>query len=130
MHKRISAIRKHIGLSQREFGEKIGVSRDVISNLEYNRVKPKELLLKQISERYGVNKKWLSTGEGEMFDKEQPRNKKLEKAIALFADLQPEFQEYALEQIKQIAKLQSKRRSGTPNRDKKDASQERISHPK
>ena len=51
---RIKAIRESLKLSQREFGEKLGVSRDVISNIEYNRVPPKELLLRHICELYNV----------------------------------------------------------------------------
>ena len=110
MPSRIKAIREHLGLSQREFGEKLGVSRDVISNLEYNRVKPKELLIKHICELYSVNEKWLLSGTGDMFVKEQPYNKKLEEALAIFKELQPDFQDYALEQIKKLSELQSKGR--------------------
>ena len=35
MHNRIKMVRESLQLSQREFGEKLGVSRDVISNIEY-----------------------------------------------------------------------------------------------
>ncbi|KIL38674.1 transcriptional regulator [Gordoniibacillus kamchatkensis] len=110
MHDRIKAIREHLGLSQREFGEKLGVSRDVISNLEYNRVQPKELLLKHICELFSVNEKWLQTGEGDMFLDQKPHNKKLDEAIAIFKDLEPDFQDYALEQIRKLSELQAKRR--------------------
>ena len=34
MHNRIKMVRESLQLSQREFGEKLGVSRDVISNIE------------------------------------------------------------------------------------------------
>ena len=114
LHDRIKAVREHLGLSQREFGEKLGVSRDVISNLEYNRVQPKELLFKHICELYSVNEKWLQTGEGEMFIHAKRYNKKLEEAIAIFRELQPDFQDYALEQLRKLAELQVKR-LGTSN---------------
>ena len=55
MNNRIKLIREALQLSQREFGEKLGVSRDVISNIEYGRVKPKELLVRHICDLYGVN---------------------------------------------------------------------------
>ena len=58
MKDRIKAIRIALKLSQREFGERLGVSRDVISNLEYGRVQPKELLLRHICELYSVNEEW------------------------------------------------------------------------
>ena len=59
MSNRIKAVREAFKLSQREFGERLGVSRDVISNLEYDRVQPKELLLRHICQLYGVNEHCL-----------------------------------------------------------------------
>ncbi|MGP3783658.1 helix-turn-helix domain-containing protein [Paenibacillus sp. 1A_MP2] len=108
MHDRIKAIREALKMSQREFGERLGVSRDVISNLEYNRVPIKELMIKHICERYGVDERWLASGEGDMFLSEWQSNKKLDEAIAIFKELQPEFQDFALEQIRKLADLQAK----------------------
>ena len=44
MYDRIKAVREAYRLTQREFGERLGVSRDVISNLEYERVQPKDVV--------------------------------------------------------------------------------------
>lgn len=108
MSNRIKAIRKALKLSQREFGEKLGVSRDVISNIEYNRVPPKELLLRHICQLYNVNEHWLKTGEGEMFHDNPKEISKYEEALRIFKSLRPDFQDYALEQIKKLAELQTK----------------------
>ncbi len=108
MHNRIKAVRKALDLSQREFGERLGVSRDVISNIEYGRVQPRELLLRHICELYNVNENWLRSGEGAMFDEAAQLSKKTEKALTIFQQLRPEFQEYALEQIRMLAELQQK----------------------
>lgn len=108
MEERIKAIRESLRLSQREFGERLGVSRDVISNLEYGRVAPKELFLKHICDVYDVNEHWLISGEGEMFHPTPKTDKKLEEALAIFQTLRPEFQDYALEQIRLLAQLQDK----------------------
>lgn len=108
MHNRIKEARKALHLSQREFGEKLGVSRDVISNIEYSRVPPKPLLIKHICEVYHVNETWLRTGEGDMFVDPAASGSKAEEAIAIFQSLRPEFQEYALAQIRQLAQLQGK----------------------
>lgn len=64
---RIIEVRKALKLSQTEFGNSIGVSRDVIGNIELFRVDPKPLLLDQICKEYKVDRDWLETGEGEMF---------------------------------------------------------------
>ncbi len=105
---RIKAIREALRLSQREFGEKLGVSRDVISNIEYNRVSPKDLLLRHICELYHVNPHWLKTGEGEMFRDHPEEISKFEEALQIFRSLRPDFQDYALDQMKKLAELQEK----------------------
>lgn len=105
---RIKSIRKALKLSQREFGEKLGVSRDVISNIEYNRVSPKELLLRHICEMYNVNQHWLETGEGEMFNSDLNEVGKYNEAFQIFKSLHPDFQDYALDQIKKLVELQDK----------------------
>ena len=109
MENRIKAVRETLKLSQRKFGEKLGVSRDVISNIEYGRVKPKALLLRHMCQLYGVNEHWLETGEGEMFTNSPGESSKLEEALKIFQSLRPDFQNYALEQIKKLAELQDKK---------------------
>ena len=106
---RIKAVREALDLSQREFGEKLGVSRDVISNIEYGRVQPKKLLLQHMCQQYKVNERWLETGEGEMFIEDVELEDKLQEALSIFRSLRPEFQDYALEQIKKLAELQDKK---------------------
>lgn len=107
MHDRIKLLRRTLNLSQKEFGEKVGVSRDVISNIEYNRVQPKDLLIKHICDLYNVNEQWMYTGEGPMFNSHK-KVTKVDEALSIFNSLCPEFQDYALQQIKQLAELQSK----------------------
>lgn len=67
MHKRIALVRKDNNLSQAAFGKKLGVSRDVISNIEYNRVTPKQLFIDHLCKVCKVNKEWLMTGTGQMY---------------------------------------------------------------
>ena len=67
MNHRIKRLRKNMGLSQKEFGDKLGVSRDVIANVENNRVEPTKLMLNMICREFNVNSLWLEEGKGEMF---------------------------------------------------------------
>ena len=67
MSTRFKAIRKTLGLTQKEFGEAIGVSRDFIANIELGRVEAKDLSKKMVCMKYRVNPRWLETGEGDMF---------------------------------------------------------------
>ena len=67
---RIKDVWRKVGLSQADFGARLGVSRDVISNIETDRLKnpgQKESLYRLICREYGVDEHWLRTGDGEMF---------------------------------------------------------------
>lgn len=79
---RIKEIRKALKLSQPAFGDKLGVKRDVIANIELERVPVKDLMLKHICRTYNVNPLWLENGEGEMF---------LETPDTILDDLAVEF---------------------------------------
>ena len=107
MHNRIRAVRKALNLSQREFGESLGVSRDVISNIEYGRVPPKEPFLIHLCQQCRVNRHWLDTGEGDMFEGDTPQDA-VGELIHIFNRLCPDFQSYAFDQIKKLAELQTK----------------------
>lgn len=63
---RIKQLRKSLNLSQTDFGKKLGVSRDVINNLDRSAVDPKPLMLDHICSVYNVNPDWLMHGTGEM----------------------------------------------------------------
>lgn len=70
IYERIKELRKqHLKLSQEQFGEKLGVSRTVIKNIELDnlaRPEQKEPLYRLICETFHVNYKWLTLGDGEM----------------------------------------------------------------
>ena len=54
-------------MTQSEFGEKLGVKRDVINNIENNRLKKpenQEPIYRLICEKFNVNEDWLRTGAG------------------------------------------------------------------
>lgn len=64
MSNQIKELRKIKNLSQSAFGEKLGVSRDVINNLENGRVDLKENMIITICSVFNVNREWLVSGEG------------------------------------------------------------------
>lgn len=71
MHERIREIRDSLGLTRAEFGKRLGVSGDVINNLERGRVEPKEMIIKLICKEFGVSYQWLVNGNGEMSDSDE-----------------------------------------------------------
>lgn len=67
MNERIKQIREYLGMSRAEFGEKLGVSGDVINNLERGRVEIKEDRIRLICSVFGVDEDWLRYEKGNMF---------------------------------------------------------------
>lgn len=66
---RIKELRKALHLTQTEFGTQLGVSRDVVGNLELGRVDPSDLIINMMCAKFSVDEIWLRTGDGEMFRK-------------------------------------------------------------
>ncbi len=63
---RIKQVRDFYGLSQEDFGGRLGLGRSFISLLENNKRHASERTLKDICEKYGVNYHWLAQGTGTM----------------------------------------------------------------
>lgn len=66
MNERIKEVRKSLGLTQNEFGEKLGVRGNTITNYESNSRKPSNAIISAICREFQINEAWLRTGEGEM----------------------------------------------------------------
>lgn len=62
--RRIKALRKDLGLTQDEFGRRVGLSRGAVGNWELGQGAKRESLLK-VAEEFGVSFEWLATGRGE-----------------------------------------------------------------
>lgn len=75
VYERIKELRKKtLKMSQTVFGERLGVNRDVINNIENNRLaKPEQKmsLYKLICSEFNVSEDWLLNGTGEMFDNDE-----------------------------------------------------------
>ena len=90
MNERIKAVRLALGISQEEFGKRLGVTRGAITNIELNKVEPKPLFVDLICREFIVNEDWLKNGAEPMF-LQRSRNEELS---AFFGDLlngEPDF---------------------------------------
>ena len=67
MKDRIKKIRKEVKLTQVQFGEKIGVKGNTVTNYESGLRTPTDAVIKSICREFNVDENWLRTGEGEMF---------------------------------------------------------------
>lgn len=64
---RVKEVRKTLGLTLEKFGEKLGVKKNAISQIETGRNSLTDQMQKAICREYSVDYIWLTTGEGEMF---------------------------------------------------------------
>lgn len=71
MNERIKLIRKKLNLTMEKFGERLGVTRTAISNIEAGNRGVTDQMFKSICREFNVNEEYLRTGEGKMF-KELP----------------------------------------------------------
>lgn len=65
---RVKKIRKVLGLTLEKFGEKIGMKKNSISQIENGKNALTEQVTRAICREYNVNYQWITTGKGEMFN--------------------------------------------------------------
>ena len=66
MEQRIKTIRKSNNLTQTEFGKRIGVKGNTVTNYETGLRIPSEAVILAICREFDVSERWLRTGEGVM----------------------------------------------------------------
>lgn len=67
MNERVKELRKFLGLSGEKFGERIGIKRNSLSQIETGKNNVSEQVIKSICREFQVNESWLRNGIGEMF---------------------------------------------------------------
>lgn len=72
MRDRIKTIRKNAGMTQQQFAERLGVSRNTIATYETSVRIPIDAILVSICREFGVREEWLRTGQGEIYVKTTP----------------------------------------------------------
>jgi len=115
LHDRIKYLRtKKFEMTQTEFGNALGVKRDVINNIENNRLKRpenQEPIYRLICEKFNVRENWLRNGEGGIFnpleeeeevatyvselleDKDNPLYQLIVDIMVTYSQLSPQSQE-------------------------------------
>lgn len=102
MNNRIKELRKALGLTQKEFGERIGVKPNTIATYEIGRNEPIDAVLELICREFKVNDRWLRFGEGEKFLQLTPSQ---EIADFMSPLLQEESDEFKRRFITMLARL-------------------------
>lgn len=69
MNVRIKEIRLALGMTQDEFGKKLGIARNTVANYETSNRTPSNQIVISICREFNVNEDFLRDGTGDMFIK-------------------------------------------------------------
>lgn len=105
MNERFTAIRKHFKLTQAEFGQRLGASRDAISNIEQGRVDASPMICKLVCREFGVDEYWLETGNGSMFREVSDIEKAVDFYMSALAGGNTELDTFKQVFVKELAAL-------------------------
>ena len=64
---RVKEVRRTQGLTLEKFGERLGVKKNSVSQIENGHNRLTDQMAKAICREFGVSESWLRTGEGELF---------------------------------------------------------------
>lgn len=123
IEERLKKIRKDKGLSQKEMADRLKVTTAALSGWETGRVPAGKARLYVIAEEFGVNNKWLLTGEGPQYrsemdvDNETRRKIEDETLLKLFLSLPLDTQERILEVLRENVKKQGGTINGNINQE-------------
>lgn len=103
---KIKAVRKKQNMSQKEFAQKIGMSRSNYANLEQRRVSPTPRLINYISVLFHIDKEWFLDDSRDDMDILDivPEDELLEK----YGRLKENYREFARQQLDFLLELQEK----------------------
>lgn len=114
MKDRIRRLRRELDLTQKDFGEAVGLTQNSITLIETGRRNISDYSIRNICREFNVNEEWLRTGVGEMFKAAPSSNLdalaeeyKLSTAsyvmIEKFVNLKPEAQEAIFNYLREVA---------------------------
>lgn len=66
-NERLRQIRDGLGLTLREFGQRVGISDSAVSQIEKGKIKMSDQTRLFVCKEFRVSEEWLRTGQGDMF---------------------------------------------------------------
>ena len=86
MKDRIKQIRKDAGLTQTAFGERLGLTMNMVYLMESGRKNPSNATIREICRQFSVREDWLRTGEGDVYRDLTPAMEAADKVRRLLID--------------------------------------------
>ena len=114
MKDRVKTLRKTLGLTQREFADRIGMKPNTVATDEMGRSIPSDPAINNICKEFRVSEMWLRTDSGEMF-LPAPRDaldelieqhglpREFRSLTDKFLELRPEQREAVIEYMRSVA---------------------------
>jgi len=107
IHTRLKEVRNHFKLSIREFSKEIHFSHSLYGITEHGDRPPNDRIIELICSKFKVNKTWILTGNGDMFD-DSPKDLRLEKILEIYDSVDDVYKNFLLSQSKLLLELHRK----------------------
>ena len=85
LNDRIKALRKSLGLTQKNFADSVSLKRQTIASYEIGKITPSDSTISLICKVFNVNPDWLKDGKGEMFI-ERTRDEQIAEFVGSIAE--------------------------------------------
>lgn len=103
MKNRIRELRKELGLTQAEFGERLGIKANTVGNYETGLRVPSDAIIFSICREFDVNEDWLRTGSGDMFIVKTRSQEIVDFMSELMNDPDDSFKRRFIESVAQLS---------------------------
>lgn len=101
-NERLKIIRKKIGLTQKEFSEKLGITRSAYALIENGKISLSKKYINLLNALFSVSINWIENEEGEIFENKNS-NKTIEE---IFSELKEEdqksFKDFIINKLKNM----------------------------
>ena len=104
VNKRIKQVRTVLNMTQKDFSQKICIGQSSLGEIETGVRNVNGRIIQLVSSLFNINKEWILTGNGDMFNKEKS-DIRLEHLIEIFKQLDEPLQNYLIEQSELIFKF-------------------------
>ena len=108
MNERIKIIRNKLNLTLEKFGQRIGVTRAAISNIETGNRKVTEQMCRSICREFNVREEWLRNGTGEIFEELTNEEKEASILGKIFTDKDSDIYDFKMAVFRELGKLEQK----------------------
>ena len=106
MKERLIELRKHLELTQGEFGKQIDLTHAMISMIESGKKNLQDSTVKLICYTFKVNEKWLRDGTGDMMDAAAELSDYQKRLLKLFNSLSPTAQKLLIDYAEGLVKYE------------------------